>query len=129
MAAIGNGAAFAKGRDFAAWLGRSAEANVDGRSDDPRSHQLKDPLHRSQAQADRLRQPPACPMLASRGGGPSARSITRCTVTAGNGGCLVARQAGNAFYGTAPASATLTTGLALPDRRVRSCRSHRPSPG
>jgi hypothetical protein len=53
------------------------------------AHQLKDALHRSQAHADRLRQPPACPMLASRGGGPSARSITRCTVTAGNGGCLV----------------------------------------
>src|SRR5216684_1113453 len=67
-----------------------AEANVDGRSDDPRSHQLKDALHRSQAHADRLRQPPACPMLASRGGGPSARSITRCTVTAGNGGCRAA---------------------------------------
>jgi len=97
MASIGNGAAFAKGRDFAAWLGLGAEANVDGRSDDPRSHQLKDALHRSQAHADRLRQPPACPMLASRGGGQSARSITRCTVTAGNGGCLVAGQAGNAF--------------------------------
>ena len=32
-----------------------------------------------------------------RGGGPTAKSITRCTVTAGNGGCLVAGQAGNAF--------------------------------
>jgi transposase len=32
VAAIGNGAAFAKGRD-------SAEANVDRRSDDPRAHQ------------------------------------------------------------------------------------------
>ena len=30
VAAIGNGAAFAKGRDFAAWLELSAEANVDG---------------------------------------------------------------------------------------------------
>ena len=30
MAAIGNGAAFAEGRDFAAWLGLGAEANVDG---------------------------------------------------------------------------------------------------
>jgi hypothetical protein len=85
------------------------------------AHQLKDALHRSQAQADRLRQPPACPMLASRGGGPSARSITRCTVTAGNGGCLVAGQAGNAFrHEPRPASATPITGLALPDRRVIS---------
>ena len=73
MAAIGNGAALAKGRYFAAWLGLGAEANVDGRSDDPRSHQLKDALHRSQAHADRLRRPPACPMLASRGGGPKCQ--------------------------------------------------------
>ena len=36
VAAIGNGAAFAKGRDFAARLG--AEADVDRRSDDPRAH-------------------------------------------------------------------------------------------
>ena len=28
VAAIGNGAAFAKGRDFAAWLGPGAEADV-----------------------------------------------------------------------------------------------------
>ena len=93
MAAIGNGAAFAKGRDFGAWLGlvpkqmSTGDRTILGRI-------LKDALHRSQAHADRLRQPPACPMLASRGGGPSARSITRCTVTAGNGGCLVAGQAG-----------------------------------
>jgi hypothetical protein len=118
MTAIVNGAAFAKGREFAAWLGLVPKQMS---TDDPRSHHLKDALHRSQAHADRLRQPPACPMLASRGGGPSARSITRCTVTAGNGGCLVAGQAGNAFrHEPRPASATPITGLALPDRRVIS---------
>ena len=38
MAAIGNGAAFAKGCDFCCMAWPGAEANVDGRSDDPRSH-------------------------------------------------------------------------------------------
>jgi hypothetical protein len=38
------------------------------------------------------RRPVQCSLLAAAG--PSARSITRCTVTAGNGGCLVAGQAG-----------------------------------
>ena len=35
VAAIGNGASFAKGRDFAAWLGLMQKAVLSGRSDHP----------------------------------------------------------------------------------------------
>ena len=88
VAAIGNGTALAKGRDFAAWLGLVPKQMSTGDSDDPRSHQqAREPLSthaihagrsRYFAQASKLGKAHFWPVANGRGKPPASQRVGNC---------------------------------------------------
>ena len=80
MAAIGNGAAFAKGRDFAAWLGLGAESKCRraiGRSSVAISSRMRSTDRKLTPIAFANRRPVQCSLLAAAGQVPGQSPAAR----------------------------------------------------